>query len=244
MPHTCTVPRARPARARSRLHPAAHSASVLLVVVACATGSGGPDPEKPVFADVGKVALLRWNDRSADKRAKDPLDGLAESLGARGIVTRALEVGPRGPDSNAALERLWAEVEGRIRSAPPHELRGSAQPLWSGAGKVVRELGVDAVALYLRLDRYRMLPPATGATPPDFPPPSAIGAPGAQAHPLPESRYRPVAALAVVGKEGGLVWSDWGPRDEAVDVPGPVNAAEALDEVVRLLTGDPPPEER
>jgi hypothetical protein len=40
------------------------------------------------------------------------------------------------------------------------------------------------------------------------------------------------------------VWFDWGPRDEGVDVPGPVNAVEALDEVVRLLTGEPPPDER
>jgi hypothetical protein len=48
-----------------------------------------------------------------------------------------------------------------------------------------------------------------------------------------------MGAVAVVGGDGALVWFDWGPRDEQVDPPGALNAAEAVDSAVRALFGEP-----
>lgn len=238
-PSTCVGPRARPGPARLGGTVAALTASFVLTACATAGEGGHADAvEAPPFSGVRQVALVRRDEPAtrASPRRKDPLDALGESLGERGIATRVIQAGP-GREHARRLETLWSGIEERIRATPPGVNRRLAVGAPDeDAARVVREIGADALALYLRLDRGPSL--ATGATPPSAYPPSVYPVPGDVGDPA--ATYRPVAALALVARDGRLAWVDWGPRDDRVDPPGPVNAAEALDEVIRLLTGEPP----
>ncbi len=95
------------------------------------------------------------------------------------------------------------------------------------AGEAARALGVDAVALYHR-SRDLGVPvlPEQGAFPrPGFPPPSVF--------------RRPAGALSLVDARGAAVSLRWGVPGEPLDADAsaPLNAAEAIDALLRVLSG-------
>ncbi len=50
---------------------------------------------------------------------------------------------------------------------------------------------------------------------------------------------RPAAALALVDRDGNLLWFDWGTQELADQDPGaPATAAEAVDALLRVIRGD------
>jgi hypothetical protein len=207
--------------------------------LACAT-AGGPavPPAAPPFEGVRAVVLVRVAD-DRDRRPRDALDALDESLRAKGLATRTVEVGPGLRADLKDVERLARDVESTIRSSPrygpsygsehrPTELLARApRPL-------LEKLAADAFAVYLRLGHH--LGPYASSPPP-------VGS-------MPDSRTPatystgPTAALALVDRDGTLLWFDWG-GDEELEEPDSrvVNAAEAVDEAVRVLAGEPSPEE-
>jgi hypothetical protein len=91
-----------------------------------------------------------------------------------------------------------------------------------GAAAALAPLGADAAVLLYRFDRL----PTMAAPPP---------LPGATPYPATAPRVgRGVAALALVDRAGAVLWLEWG--GAAADDPrAPVNAAEAVDTVLRVL---------
>jgi hypothetical protein len=206
----------------------ASAVAALSVAAGACAGTREPVPGPVSFPAVKTAALVRGGEGRAE-RPKDALDALETSLAARGIAARAVE---RGRGGDRALLRLEDLVASRVWSGARAGGRRAPEPLGDEGAAPVRALGVDAVALLLRFDRG--LPPrdrAPGGLPPFGAPP-----PGFEERPL--SPYRPTAALALVSRDGALVWFDWGPRDAAYDPEGPVNAAEAVDAAARFLAGE------
>lgn len=195
--------------------------------LSCAT-VGEPAPAgPPPFAAVRRIALVRVRPDPAAARPKDPLDALGESLAARGYEARQVEIGRGAGPELRALERLHARTEGWVVSAPPRGRFGRrADALGADAGEAVRGLGVDAVALYHRFDER----PFSA-----FPEPPL----GASAFPRRREPARPVAALTVVDRDGNAVGFEWGAAGAELDPSAPVNAAEAIDLLLRALAGDP-----
>lgn len=198
----------------------------------CATRGEPPPAAAAPFPEVKSAALLRWVERGPE-RPKDALDALAASLAERGITTHVRDLGPGRSKALADVERLYGDVESRVWSGSGLSGRSrDGQPLGADAARTVRALGADAVALYLRFDARLPGRGAAGPMPPfGFPPSGPVDRPSSGA-------YRPVAAIALVSRDGTLVWFDWGPRDETRDPEGPVNAAEAVDAAARLLAGE------
>lgn len=198
--------------------------AALATAAACATAGESVAPAPPSFRQVRSLVLVRAvEDRGP--RAKDPLDGLDESLRARGFTTRIVELGFRPPPELAPLERLFAQLEARAAAGRQERL---AAPVATqrDAGEVVARLGVDAIATYHRLDRR--LPP--------LPPPVAPGS----IFPPPRPPERgPTGALALVDSAGTVATFAWGDGGSFDDPSVPVNAAEAIDHLVRALTGEP-----
>lgn len=216
-----------PRRSRPHVLPLAGA----LLAAACAT-AGPPAPAAPPpFQGVRSVVLVR-EAAPREKRPRDPLDALDGSLREKGLATRFVEVGPGLREELAGVERLVRDVSWRIRSAPPvagRERRPDA--LGRAPGELLASLGADAFAIYLRLDgrvadRYRSVPPAGPVLDPRDP----------RAFPA-----RRTAALALVDRDGALLWFDWGGEEDVLeeDPSRVVNAAEAVDEAVRVLAGEP-----
>ncbi len=210
----------------------------LAAVAACATlGEPAPAPSgPPPFEGVKTLALARWSEDPAARRPRDALDGLKDSLDARGYATRVVEVGPRMPPGAELrdLARLYEQVRSRVASGTSRAAVGwpveSAGPQ---AGAVVAALGVDAIALYHRFDE-RSFPVL--AEPPLLPG-TLYGAPRT----VPPPPRRPLGALSLVDRRGSVVSFAWGAPDAPgaqVDLGAPVNAAEAVDDVMRVLSGD------
>jgi hypothetical protein len=208
------------------------------LLFACAT-AGGPatPPATPPFQGVASVVLVRRAD-DRDRRPRDALDGLDESLRVKGLATRTVEVGPRLREELKGVERLFHDVEWRIRSSPSYGPsygpdRRATESLGRAPRELLEKLGADAFAVYLRFDdRYGSRPP----------PPPGDPLPGAR--PLGTFPGRPTSALALVDRDGTLLWFDWGgPEDLEVPESRVVNAAEAVDEAVRVLAGEPRLEE-
>ncbi len=209
-------------------------AALALALAACATvadtATGGPPP----FQGVKSLALARWNDDPSTPRPKDPLDALKESLDGRGYQTRVVELGPRMPSSPEARElaRLFEAVRSRAASGGREAWARSAGGADPQAGKVVAALGVDAVALYHRFDDRAS--PAYADAPAAA---SPFGTPRTAFPP-----FRPLGALSLVDRGGRIVSFAWGSQrlqDPQLDPSAPVNAAEAVDDVIRALTGEP-----
>jgi hypothetical protein len=207
--------------------------------LACAT-AGGPavPPAAPPFEGVRSIVLVRVAD-DRDRRPRDPLDALDESLRAKGLATRTVEVGPRLRDDLKDVERLARDVEWKIRSSPRYgpsygSDRRPTELLDRAPRALLERLAADAFAVYLRLghrfDPYASAPPPGGPMPGSRPPGTYASG--------------PTAALALVDREGTLLWFDWG-GDEELEEPRSrvVNAVEAVDEAVRVLAGEPAPEE-
>jgi hypothetical protein len=196
--------------------------AALLAATGCATGVTPIAAPPASFRAVRSLALVRSVDDRAG-RPKDPLDGLDETLRSRGYETRVIELGPKRNADLAAVERLFGLLE--LRAAAGRAERLGTAPfadVGRAAGETVDALGVDAVASYHRLDRHRLPPrPAEPVAP----------SPG------------PVGALALVDRSGHLATFPWGEASALEDPAVPLNAAEAIDFLVRALAGESPPDE-
>ncbi len=206
--------------------------ALALAAVACATvGEQASPPGPPPFEGVKRIALVRWVEDPAAPRAKDALDALGESLGARGYATRAVEVGPRTRDRRD-LAGLFTRIHARIAGGTGREAYGRGTDRAGGeAAAALAALGVDAVAMMHRFEGP--LPPAMSLDSPFAP-----RTPGSPFDPPRSARpYRPIGALSLVSRSGDVVWFEWGtPPPE--DPSAPANAAEAIDAVLRALAGD------
>jgi hypothetical protein len=76
---------------------------------------------------------------------------------------------------------------------------------------------------------------------PSFPVPAALPPPPGVYRPATVPTFRPVGALALVGRDGAFLWFEWGPpRNGLTPPPGvAVNAAEAIEQLLRVLSGTP-----
>jgi hypothetical protein len=208
--------------------------SVLLVALAaCATTGDAPAATPPPsFREVRSLVLVRTVEDRAG-RQKDPLDGLDESLRARGYRTRLVELGRAGGPDHPALARLFSDLEGRAGAARAERFGTTPYArLGRGAAETVAALGVDAVASYHRLALLRAPAPGDGARLP------GTLLPGPAVSPA----QRPTGALAVVDRAGHVATFAWGETSALDDPDVPVNAAEAIDLVLRALSGEPAPE--
>ena len=206
--------------------------AAVITAMACATTGKPAGLPPPSFRAVHSVALVRTVDDRAG-RPKDPLDGLDESLRARGYTTRIVELGRQRKPELAGVEKLFGQLE--VRAAAGRSERLGTPPFADAgraAGETVAALGVDAVATYHRLDWRRPLPPPTADTALPgslFPPPSAPA-------------RGPVGALALVDRSGHVATFAWGEASALEDPSVPMNALEAIDFLVRALAGEPPEE--
>ncbi|BDG02100.1 hypothetical protein AMOR_10960 [Anaeromyxobacter oryzae] len=202
------------------------AAAVVAAAAGCASapladGPSGPPP----FRNLRRVVLVRAIDHAEPHRAKDPLDAVRESLEAKGRTTRTVEVGARLPPELAGLSRLYSDVEVRIDDGfgPDFRTRRTDR-LGKDVGPLLGGLEADGAVLYYRFGA-RPLPPA------------ALSSPFGRD---PELRLaRPLGALAVVDRDGNLLWFDWGAPDTADrDPAAPSTAAEAVDALLRVIDGD------
>jgi hypothetical protein len=209
--------------------------AALAALAACATAGERvpPPPPPPSFTHVRTLVLVRTEDGRAG-RAKDPLDGLDESLRARGFATRVVELGRDGRPGQAALARLFADLE--AWASTPRADRIGKLPFAAAEGgtvAAVAELGVDAVAAYHRLEGRRALAP-----PPPSPSLQGTALPGTPAAPA----RGPTGALTLVDRGGHVATFAWGAPAPFVDPGVPLNPAEAIDLLLRTLAGEPPDE--
>jgi len=197
--------------------------------LSCAT-PGEPAPGPPPFTGVRKIALVRWRADPAAPRPKDALDALAESLAARSYETRLVEIGPRSSNDLRPLERLHARVEAFVVSAAQGgqigRARRRAERAGAEAADAVRQHGVDAVAMLHRFDER-------------FPPPFSQAPAGSAFPRAPGPPARPTGALSLVDRDGSVIWFEWGAPGAELDPTAAVNAAEAIDLLLRALAGEP-----
>ena len=196
----------------------------------CATVGEPPASGPPAFTGVRKLALVRLG--AADRepaRPKDALDALAESLVSRGYEERRVAVGPGAAAELAPVERLYRSMDGRIGAAPPRARFGRrAEAAGATAIEAARVLGVDAIVTYHRFEDRPL------AAFPDAP----LGGGLFPRRPEPGFR-RPGGALSLVDREGNATWFAWGAPGSELDPSEPVNAAEAIDMLLRTLAGEP-----
>ncbi|HEY6001922.1 MAG TPA: hypothetical protein VIV57_03545 [Anaeromyxobacter sp.] len=197
--------------------------------LSCATlgepASAGPPP----FTGVKKIALVRVRAERDGARPRDVLDALAESLVSRGYEVSRIEVGPSPPAELRGVERLYARIDGYIASAQPRPRFGRrVEPAGADAGEVMRSLGVDAVAMYHRFDDRLLMPP-----------PDVLGGSLFPARPDQPGLRRPAGALSLADRSGSATWFAWGAPGAELDPTQPVNAAEAIDMLLRALAGEP-----
>jgi hypothetical protein len=195
----------------------------LLAAAACASARETAPPPSP-FLGVRSLVLVRsLDDRT--HRPKDPLDGLDETLRARGFATRLVELRPGHGRELDGLDRLFGQLEARAGAGRTERM---ARPITSGgegAASAVAALGVDAVASYHRFERRR---------PAELRPEPLAGAPFSPAGP--PAQPRAAGALALVDREGRVATFTWG--DAIDDAAMPANPAEAIELLVRALTGE------
>src|SRR5512142_1318872 len=136
----------------------------LVALAACATAGDVPAALPPAsFREVRSLVLVRTVEDRAG-RQKAPLDGLDESLRARGYRTRIVELRRAGGPQQAALARLFSDLEARAGAARTDRFGTTPYArLGRGAAETVAALGVDAVASYHRLALVRAPVPADGA---------------------------------------------------------------------------------
>lgn len=196
--------------------------------LSCAT-LGEPAPTVvPPLAPVRRVAIVHVRGETGAARPKDPLDALGESLTARGYELRTVEVGPGAGDDLRAVGRLHARLEGWVSATPTRGRAGHRyEALGAEAAGVVRGLGTDAVALYHRLDDRTFAP---------LPEPPRAGNEFPRRY---EPVRRPLGALTIVDREGNATSVAWGSAGAELDPTAPMNAAEAIDHVLRAMTGEP-----
>lgn len=200
----------------------------LAASAACATV---PEPPRaPPFEGVKTIALVRWR-AEGSARPRDPLDALKESLDGRGYATRLVELGRRPPEALRPVERLFQRMGSRVGGGPLPDRPGRVVRVGTEAEEAAAALQVDAVALYHRAADTTRFPAEPEPHPfpgPGFPPPPMV-------------TRRPLGALSLVDAKGNAVIFDWGAPEEPLgyDPSAPVNAAEAIDALLRVLAGDP-----
>jgi hypothetical protein len=201
---------------------------LLLALGACASADTFVTPPPPSFREIRSLVLVRMaGDRAG--RQKDPLDGLEESLRAHGYKTRVVELSGKRSEQ-PALTRLFEDLE--LRAGAAQGERFGTKPystLGRGAADTVAALGVDAVASYHRLEGRSSLPRSETTTLP------GTVLPG----PPVETPRGPRGAIALVDRAGHVATFAWGETTALEDPEVPVNAAEAIDLVVRALSGEP-----
>jgi hypothetical protein len=199
-------------------------ATLAAAALACAGVPVADEPPgPPPFQGLSRLVLVRSVDERG-ARPKDPLDALRESLTAQGRTARGVDLA-QGGHRNDALATLYRTVEARVFGGSATGA-STVVSLGADAARALRDEGADgAVLYYRRAGRLPVLPPAPvpgafGAEPLSMPP----GAP-------------PVAALALVDRDGHLVWFGWGSGDPSRT--GPNTAAEAVDVLLRVIEGTP-----
>jgi hypothetical protein len=206
--------------------------AALAAAAACATaGERAAQEPPPSFRAVRSLVLARTPDDRAG-RPKDPLDGLDESLRARGYETRIVELGAGRKPELARLDGLFGKLE--TRAATPRGERFGPAPTGeagAAAGDVVADLGVDAVVTYHRLEGRRFL------APPAPPPPTFAGTYASQPQALAPRTAQ--GAFALVDRTGHVAVFPWGESGATAEPEGAMNAAEAIDQLLRVLTGEP-----
>jgi hypothetical protein len=177
------------------------------------------------------VALVRWNDRAAgERRARDPLDALGESLAQRGIETRLVEIGAGQRSDLGDLAQVHDHLRWRIEGESPPPGRRPAVQLGMDAAPVLARLEVDALALSFRFDP-RLSPTPSPLAPGPYAPWGVRPYAG-------RGTYRPIGALALVGRGNVVAWFDWGAGDDLLDGRS-ASPAEAVDRALRVLTAAP-----
>lgn len=198
----------------------------VLAVSACASAGPGAarlrtDRVGPAFAEVRTAVVFRPDPRP-ERHGKDLADGVAESLAARGWTVTQAEPSPA---ARKALERLRAQLDpwmGPALDARQGVVFGVAE----GAGELVREAGVDAVAFTYRFVRM----PAAQQ--------QSVYAP-----PRTDLRALAVGAIVLVSARDEVARVEWG-GDARQDLgTAPANAAEAIDALMLALDAEkePPP---
>ncbi len=197
-----------------------------LALAGCASTEGTP-PGPPAFRGAKRIVLVRRaRDPGAPPR-RDALDGLKESLDARGYETRVVEL----PGDDAALRDLDG-LEERIATRMYREPKpGRLERFGADAGAVVARRGADAVAGYHRFD------PSLGLMAP--PPPPTWTTPHERQQYYAAARP-PTGALSLVGADGTVAWFPWGGAASDPELHGLANAAEAIEALLGALAGTPP----
>lgn len=203
----------------------------LALVTGCATVPPGPPPPPPElsFRGVSAVALVHRIARDGHSldpgaaRRRDPLDALAPALASRGLKALVVEL-PASPAADlAAVDALARQVEAQALAARPEEGGPVAGSVGAGAAAPLAQLGVEALAVYVRAPGWGAPPPYPMFGTPLLAPPSP-----------------PASALALVARDGTVLTFAWG-GGQAPFGSGPLNAAEAIDAVLAVLV--PPPAE-
>jgi hypothetical protein len=200
------------------------AAAALVALAACATAPAAAVPAPARFREVRSLLLVRAADARAG-RPKDPLDGLDESLRARGYATRVVELDREPHPAQEELGRLFRTLELRASASRAERVASPVRHAGTDAGAAVARLGVDAIATYHRIE---------GARAPPLPPPAFPGALPSAPPPPP----LPTGALVLLDRDGNLATFAWGDAG-ALEEPGmPLNAAEAIEQLVGALTGE------
>ena len=196
----------------------------------CGCAGGGASAVRPTsgppwkaFGGARTVALVHEpGTGKPGGPARDPVDGLGESLRARGWEVR---VPP--PEAAGALLSLRNRLE-PLAGAPAGDAGPVTASVVEGAGEVVRSAGVDAVALAWRFVLRSM--PRDPTLPRQMPALSPVEGPGRIEPPIAD----PLGALALVNARGDVLRVEWGDREgrEGERPDSPAEASEALLEAI------------
>ena len=210
------------------LERAASSFLVVLAISGCASAGGGParprtDRVGPAFADVQKVAVFR--EKGAEKKApgKDLMDGVADSLARRGWTVVQEPPTPEGAKALAALHDRLDPWKGPALDAR----RGVVFGIAEGAGDLVRQAGLDAVAFTYRFVRVQ--------------PMDSVQAQNPWAAPRTDVRNQVTGAIVLVSARDEVARVDWGRLERADLSTAPENAAEAIDALMMALDAEKEP---
>jgi len=192
------------------------------LAVACGCAGGGASAVRPAsgppwkaFGGTRTVALVHEpGTGKPGGPVRDPVDGLGESLRARGWEVRV----PR-PEAADALLSLRDRLE-LWSGAPAEGGRAVSSGALDWAGDVVRSTGVDSVALSWRF-MLRSMPhdPMLARPLPARTEPSATD---------------PLGAVALVSARGDVVRVEWGDR-EGREGERPDNPAEAIEALLEAI---------
>lgn len=199
---------------------------IAAALAGCASVPAGPPPPPPEqsFREVKSVALVHrvgWRGAEpgpGETRRRDPLDALQGALAERGVKTVTIELTDRPPPPDLAeVEALARSVEWSAQDATPDATGPIVGSVGARAAPPLAKLGVEAMAVYVRGPGW-----GTRRSSPFF------------GEPLMRPPPPPVAAIALVARDGTVVTFAWGGVDP-FEAAGPLNAAEAVDAALGLL---------